>query len=392
MFGFTLIELLIVIAILAIIGSVVAFRLANSTNKARDGIRKANLGQIASALEQYYTDNGFRYIPGNFTSESGDNWIPNLNPYFKTIPKDPKQAGIISLLAGNFFGGVSKASQGQVAAVQTITLRPNGVGNRTGVTCMLGIFCSGVWQTQSPASGDHWDKLAEAVSDEHATYVESIVDGQWDGYTHPASGIPVGSTISNVKICVRAMSFDPPPWYDEEIDEWVGEPLIAAPAIISGNVLYYDDFNINGSYSNVCRDWVNDPNGNVAWTVAAVDSAQIAMRKSYSTHTRVTQAWMEVTYDPDTAPTPTPPVPTPTPTPPTTPTPTPTPTPSPGGDASRVYYYGYYSDPAGTYYELWAQLEDTSDPLINTAANAKCKLPVPPGAPIDFNYCVSSHR
>lgn len=368
------------IAILAILGSVVAFRLVNGTAKARDGIRKANLGQIASALEQYYADKGFHYIPGNFTSESGDNWIPNLNPYFKTIPKDPKQAGVISFLAQNFLGGGVSESGGSVAALQTVILRPSGPGNRAGVTCMLGIPCSGTWQSQFPASGDHSDKVDESTPDEDATYVESSTDAQWDGYTHFVSNIPVGSTISMVKVCLRAMSTSPDPVYDPDSDTWSGL-RIAAPAIISGNVLYYDDFDINGTYSNVCRSWANDPNGNVAWTVAAVDSAQIAMRKSYNTHTRVTQAWMEVTYDPSLAPTPTP-----------TPTPTPVPTPTPLGSGSTNYYYAYYSDPVGTYYELWARLEDTSDPYVNTASGAKCKLPVPSGAPIDYNYCVSSHK
>lgn len=383
--GFTLIELLIVIAILAVIGSAVAFRLVNSTAKARDGTRKSNLAQISSALEQYYTDNGFRCIPGNFTSQSGDNWIPGLNPYFRTIPKDPKQAGIISYLAQNFLGGGVTESNGSVAAVQTVILRPNGPGNRTGVTCMLGIACSGTWQTQSPGTGQDWDKLSENTPDEDATYVESTIDAQWDGYTHNASNVPVGSTISNVKVCLRAMSNSPDPVYDLDTDTWSGV-RIAAPAIISGNVLYYDDFDINGTYSNVCRSWITNPDGNVAWTVAAVDAAQIAMRKSYDTHTRVTQAWVEVTYDPSTAPSPTP---TPTPTPPPA---TPTPTPTPGGSGSTDYYYAYFSDPAGTYYELWARLEDPTDPYVNTGASAKCKLPVPLGAPIAFNYCISSHR
>jgi type II secretion system protein G len=54
--GFTLIELLIVIAIIGILTSIGLVSFNSSQMKSRDAKRKANLQQIASALELYYND------------------------------------------------------------------------------------------------------------------------------------------------------------------------------------------------------------------------------------------------------------------------------------------------------------------------------------------------
>ena len=54
--GFTLVELLIVMAIIGIIASIGLGGFYSSQAKARDAKRKANLSQIADALELYYND------------------------------------------------------------------------------------------------------------------------------------------------------------------------------------------------------------------------------------------------------------------------------------------------------------------------------------------------
>lgn len=55
--GFTLIELLVVVAIIGLLATLATIGLNNSRKKARDVKRKADISQIAKALELYYNDN-----------------------------------------------------------------------------------------------------------------------------------------------------------------------------------------------------------------------------------------------------------------------------------------------------------------------------------------------
>lgn len=54
--GFTLVELLVVMAILGILASITYAQFRTSQKKARDAQRKADLRNIATALEAYYND------------------------------------------------------------------------------------------------------------------------------------------------------------------------------------------------------------------------------------------------------------------------------------------------------------------------------------------------
>lgn len=70
--GFTLIELLVVIAIIGILATLTLNSLGSARSKARDAVRKSNLAQIRTALEQYNSDSG-SYPPAS----GGEVWKAN---------------------------------------------------------------------------------------------------------------------------------------------------------------------------------------------------------------------------------------------------------------------------------------------------------------------------
>ncbi|OGD83364.1 hypothetical protein A2775_01350 [Candidatus Curtissbacteria bacterium RIFCSPHIGHO2_01_FULL_39_57] len=118
--GFTIVELLIVIAIIGILAAavMVAINPGKRTAQARDGVRKANLKTIATALQTYYVDHDLSYPPDpavddgtQFSSAAGGVWIPGLAPeQIKTLPTDPRQAGLF-----HFFANALEVSANQVS-------------------------------------------------------------------------------------------------------------------------------------------------------------------------------------------------------------------------------------------------------------------------------------
>ncbi len=347
LFGFTLIELLIVIAILGIIGSVVTFGVVNGTIKARDGTRKANLAQIANALEQYYTDKGFHYISGNYTSQTGDNWIPNLNPYFRTIPRDPKQAAsgvFIADLRSRFLGILKNLEPKPVYAVILVS------GTVTGPACVN-------YGTKYRFTATYEDSAG--YSDILYAYI--LINST---NTYDVTAAPQGAFLAvlNNDIQDFGVKDDSGTWL------WSG----------NGNGNSYADLDrvttsFSGSGTTLTINW--DITFKGAWQS---ESAQVWTRAAdHSAGPTTYGAGQALTI----------------PCPAATPTPTPSPTTPPELPPSGSgYFYAYYSDPVGSYYELWAKLEDPTDPQANTSSTAKCKLSVPNGAPIAFNYCVASHK
>lgn len=86
--GFTLVELLVVISIISALVTVVAGGFRSSQTRGRDVERKANLKEIANALELYYNDYG--QYPDSVTF--GTEFTDGKTVYFKELPNDPVSA------------------------------------------------------------------------------------------------------------------------------------------------------------------------------------------------------------------------------------------------------------------------------------------------------------
>lgn len=126
--GFTLIELLTVIAIIAILASVMIVLYNGTQARARDAARRVDISNITKALEQYYSDNGAYPIPSGTSSVINSTWYTSgdsswstlaaaLNGDIDTLPVDPlKKANANPLNVGNYgYAYYSGAFCGHVA-------------------------------------------------------------------------------------------------------------------------------------------------------------------------------------------------------------------------------------------------------------------------------------
>lgn len=95
--GFTLVELLITIAIIAILATVGIVAYSTVLKQGRDAKRQSDLRAIQSALEQYYSDQGFYPAASpnpltpnsSLTSSTGNpSPPPTSKTYMNTIPND----------------------------------------------------------------------------------------------------------------------------------------------------------------------------------------------------------------------------------------------------------------------------------------------------------------
>lgn len=91
--GFTLIELLIVIAILGILAAavLVAVNPAKRQKQARDSARKNDIGQMATALQAYFTTPGQGLYPANSGAPGGLTAL-TASGDLKQLPTDPTDA------------------------------------------------------------------------------------------------------------------------------------------------------------------------------------------------------------------------------------------------------------------------------------------------------------
>jgi len=127
--GFTLIEILIVVAIIAILASIVLVGLGPTQQSGRDARRLADLHEIQTGFELYYSKCGF--YPGSLSSGACSNALPSTLAY-------PASAG------SSIYGGVAKS----ITASSTI-----------GVATM----------PNDPTSGDTYRYSVNAASGANAT-------------------------------------------------------------------------------------------------------------------------------------------------------------------------------------------------------------------------------
>ncbi len=90
--GFTLIELLVAIAIVAVLTAIGVVSFRDSSLRARDSKRQADINQVRSALELYRSANvGSGYPTGNFSAMIG---TLRTNGYISDpLPSDPSNTG-----------------------------------------------------------------------------------------------------------------------------------------------------------------------------------------------------------------------------------------------------------------------------------------------------------
>ena len=133
--GFTLIELLIVIAILGILAAavLVAVNPAKRQKQARDSARKSDIGQLATALQAYYTAPGQGVFPtgggapGGLTALTGSEDLktiptgPTGEAYTYTVNAATDEAGVFMALedvtvAGDVWCWVSRTGKAGITS------------------------------------------------------------------------------------------------------------------------------------------------------------------------------------------------------------------------------------------------------------------------------------
>jgi prepilin-type N-terminal cleavage/methylation domain-containing protein len=97
--GFTLVELLMVIAISAIVVSIVLISVSTARKRARDNQRIDDVNQVRVALEQYY--GAYKKYPP-LPSYCDLTIAGDLKPYLTVLPRDPQDTGTCGVAATHY--------------------------------------------------------------------------------------------------------------------------------------------------------------------------------------------------------------------------------------------------------------------------------------------------
>lgn len=139
--GFTLIELLIVVAIIGLLSTLAVVALGSARVKARDSKRLADLKQLQTALELYYTDqnaypSGAAIALGStnyacLNGAAGFTTTNCANAYMGQVPTDPQSGNYTYTVASSSDSyTVTATLEGTVNGLSGgITLTPAGIAD-----------------------------------------------------------------------------------------------------------------------------------------------------------------------------------------------------------------------------------------------------------------------
>ena len=188
----------------------------------------------------------------------------------------------LTAASGNFVTVTTASGQpnwGVVVPADAVeTLRPNAAGDQTNI------------DLQFPATGLHWDKVAEIASDGDTTYVGTNNAG-WQEDLYQMENRSAGSgAINYVKVYIVARS--------------TGTPTQASAYVhIRTNGNEYDGPNVTvtTTYAAYSYQWNTNPLTGAPWTWSEIDALQIGagLRRSRGNgdrYTYVTQVYAEVGY------------------------------------------------------------------------------------------------
>ena len=160
--------------------------------------------------------------------------------------------------------------------MSTVIIRPRAAGDETSIP------------DQTPASGEHWDKVSESAVDNDATTVHgSAISWSRDLYTLQR-GSYVGA-ISKIRayIAVKCVPSD---------------GAVKAKHVIKTHGTVYDGTSVGGDavWRGYFKTWTNNPNTGTAWTWEEILALQagVSLQCSAGEVVYCTTVFVEITYTP----------------------------------------------------------------------------------------------
>ena len=160
-----------------------------------------------------------------------------------------------------------------------VILRPIGTGDETEV------------KSQYPATGDHWDKVDEAASDDDGTYIYTPTTSYEEDLYNTAnhSTQTAGGDIQYVEVFMESRSS-------------VNSTQESAYVHIKTNGVEYNgpSENLSANYTQYSESWNTNPQSASTWTWNEIDTLQtgVGMRKAgVGIDSLCTQVYTEVSFD-----------------------------------------------------------------------------------------------
>jgi hypothetical protein len=159
------------------------------------------------------------------------------------------------------------------------TLRPNAAGDLTEL---------------HPNTGTNWGCVDETPSDGDSTYVGTLSadldNPKTDLYNLPASAIPLGSTISNVRVYMNVRSLHS-----------TYRATCKTKIKTHGTVYTGEAKSPPTTYTSYFTDYAINPYTGAAWAISEINDLQIGECITSNYHVnyyygRCTQSWVEITY------------------------------------------------------------------------------------------------